>query len=112
MAYTEYIYRFRNAKNGKSYIGKTNNPKMRINSHRTHTPKVGCRFGKAIIKYGLDYFEFSILHTVICQTIEDLNNKLNSFGVDARHIGSCCRGNRKTAGGFVWKYKEGGEYAS
>lgn len=57
MAYTGYIYRFRNAKNGKSYIGKTN-------------------------------------------------------GVDARHIGSCCRGNRKTAGGFVWKYKEGGEYAS
>ena len=54
MAYTEYIYRFRNAKNGKSYIGKTNNPKMRINSHRTHTPKVGCRFGKAIIKYGLE----------------------------------------------------------
>lgn len=71
MAYIGYIYRFRNAKNGKSYIGKTNNPKMRINSHRTHTP-----------------------------------------GVDARHIGSCCRGNRKTAGGFVWKYKEGGEYAS
>lgn len=59
MAYIGYIYRFRNAKNGKSYIGKTNNPKMRINSHRTH-----------------------------------------------------CRGNRKTAGGFVWKYKEGGEYAS
>lgn len=189
MAYIGYIYRFRNAKNGKSYIGKTNNPKMRINSHRTHTPKVGCRFGKAIIKYGLDYFEFSILHTVTCQTIEDLNNKLNSLeieeiknhdsyyhvyngtlggdgarvdttlhynygkhlssstkskiaqarkikimqftkdgvfvrdwdcakdaqrtiGVDARHTGSCCRGNRKTAGGFVWKYKEGGEYAS
>ena len=35
-----------------------------------------------------------------------------AIGVDARHIGSCCRGNRKTAGGFVWKYKEGGEYAS
>ena len=27
MAYIGYIYRFRNAKNGKSYIGKTNNPK-------------------------------------------------------------------------------------
>lgn len=89
MAYIGYIYRFRNAKNGKSYIGKTN-PKMRINSHRTHTPKV---------KDG-----------VFVRDWDCAKDAQRTIGVDARHIGSCC--NRKTAGGFVWKYKEGGEYAS
>lgn len=166
MAYTGYIYRFRNAKNGKSYIGKTNNPKMRINSLRTHTPKVGCRFGKAIIKYGLNSLEIeeiknhdsyyhgyngtlggdgarvdTTLHynygkhlssstkskiaqarkIKIMQFTKDgvfvrdwdcAKDAQRTIGVDARHIGSCCRGNRKTAGGFVWKYKEGGEYVS
>ena len=28
------------------------------------------------------------------------------LGIDNSHINACCRGKRKSAGGFVWKYKE------
>ena len=27
------------------------------------------------------------------------------LGIDARNIGACCRGEQKTAGGFVWRFK-------
>ena len=27
-------------------------------------------------------------------------------GCNNSHIGSCCKGNRKSASGFIWKYKE------
>lgn len=35
----------------------------------------------------------------------DVENKL---GISRCHISSCCRGKRKTSGGFIWKYKEVG----
>ena len=28
------------------------------------------------------------------------------LGINNRNINACCKGNRKSAGGFVWKYKE------
>ena len=28
------------------------------------------------------------------------------LGIDNSHINACCRGKRKSAGGFIWKYKE------
>ena len=27
-------------------------------------------------------------------------------GCNNSHIGSCCKGKRKSAGGFIWKYKK------
>lgn len=27
-------------------------------------------------------------------------------GINYRHIGECCRGKRKTAGGYIWRYAE------
>ena len=29
----------------------------------------------------------------------------DEIGIDARNIGACCRGEQKTAGGFVWRFK-------
>lgn len=111
MAYIGYIYRFRNAKNGKSYIGKTNNPKMRINSHRTHTPISSSTKSKIAQARKIKIMQFT-KDGVFVRDWDCAKDAQRTIGVDARHIGSCCRGNRKTAGGFVWKYKEGGEYVS
>ena len=31
----------------------------------------------------------------------------NTLGIQEANIGACCRGIRKTAGGYAWEYKEG-----
>lgn len=39
------------------------------------------------------------------KSVTDLKNET---GMDITHVSSCCRGKRKTANGFRWKYKENG----
>ena len=47
---------------------------------------------------------------VICieknETYSSTREAARQFGIDCSAIGKCCRGRRKTAGGYHWKYKE------
>lgn len=66
-----YIYKITNNINGKIYIGQTNNPTRRW---WQHTSSARCNKGnqlitKAMIKHGLDNFDFSVICT--CCTQED-----------------------------------------
>ena len=62
---TGYIYRFRNKINGKVYIGQTIDLNRRYKDHlyyAQHNPVQ--QIHKAIAKYGIENFDFSVLHKI------------------------------------------------
>lgn len=70
------IYRFKNLKNGKIYIGQTIVPvRKRLIQHMTFSrPWTKCNktyFHKALHKYGLHNFDFSVIE--ICKSQEELD---------------------------------------
>lgn len=56
-----YIYKATNNKNGKVYIGKTNDLKRRMREHKLHATKDGGSFHQAILDDGFDSFDFEII---------------------------------------------------
>jgi group I intron endonuclease len=66
-----YIYKITNNINGKIYIGQTNNPTRRWWQHTSSARrnKGNQLITKAMIKHGLDNFDFSVICT--CCTQED-----------------------------------------
>lgn len=60
--YKGYIYLFRNKLNNKCYIGKTNNIKRRYSNHISG--KTDSYIHRAILKYGIENFEFLIIDTI------------------------------------------------
>ena len=72
-----YIYKFTNPLNHKVYIGQTVNLHRRFTKHRYDTPKCHTKFGKAIKKYGIDYFKFEILFRIPSDNKEKLSVILN-----------------------------------
>ncbi len=68
-----YLYRLTNQINGKIYIGQTTNISKRWSDHRAaarnNKPKQHIHY--ALIKYGIDQFNWDIIAT--CQTQEDAN---------------------------------------
>lgn len=40
----------------------------------------------------------------IVETYNSIREAANATGANESHIGSCCRGKRKTAGGFIWQF--------
>lgn len=76
------IYKAVNLKNGKIYIGRTNNFKKRVGEHLRS--KSNFCFSRAINKYGKDNFIFEIIHvaknnTELSQLEEFYINKYNSI---------------------------------
>ena len=74
-----YIYKH-TSKSGKSYIGQTynkNGPEARWRNGLGYSNRQV--FGKAIEKYGWDYFTSSILHRVEEDNLDDLIKRLNSL---------------------------------
>lgn len=65
----KYIYQIKNTLNNKVYIGQTNNIKRRWDQHKSDL-KRGVHdnpyLQKLYNKYGLDIFEFGILHEEDC----------------------------------------------
>lgn len=67
-----YIYCYINKKNGKKYIGQTNNLERRkkqhiqdsIHCHKGHENSYNLPFHCAIRKYGIDNFEYKILEII------------------------------------------------
>lgn len=103
---TGYIYMFRNPDNDKCYIGKTINLKERIYRHKTITATKHTKFGCAIKKYGLDFFEFSILITI--KRIDDrivmtsILNNLEKYFIKKFNSYNC--GYNSTVGGDGTEY--------
>jgi len=87
------IYRFRNKLNGKAYVGQTiSSPVERV---RRHFKKKGTLIGRALRKYGLKRFEFSIIDIALNR--DRLNQLERSWiqTLDSRHP----RGYNLTEGG-------------
>ena len=57
--YTRYIYRY--SYNGKSYIGSTNNIRLRKEEHKTNNTN---KFGRAIQSIGYNNFTFETIKTI------------------------------------------------
>ena len=70
-----YIYMFKNKLNNKCYIGKTFNIKRRYKEHISG--RVKSNLYNAIVKYGIDNFEFTTLDIIEKDDITELNNELN-----------------------------------
>ena len=65
------IYTFKNKINGKIYVGQTcRSFKERTGEHLRHSETV---FDKALLKYGIENFEYAIIDTAT--TIDELNEK-------------------------------------
>jgi group I intron endonuclease len=75
--YIGYIYLFKNKVNNKCYIGKTVNLKRRYKEHLSG--KYKSSIYNAIVKYGIDNFDFIVLDIIEKENITDLNNTLNSL---------------------------------
>lgn len=60
--------------------------------------KTSKRFSKKINQYDLD--------GNFIKTWDSAFDMERHLGILNNHIGSCCKGKRKTAGGYIWKYVE------
>lgn len=68
------IYTITNRKNGKRYIGKALNFKQRMQSHLSLAKRGAPQpLYKAMRKYGIEQFEFSILQE--CTSLEEMDNR-------------------------------------
>lgn len=61
-----YIYIIQNKINNKIYVGQTNKPELRWKQHQRdsknpHTNSYYMMIGRALVKYGVDNFEFSVI---------------------------------------------------
>ena len=73
------IYEIRNIKNGKAYVGQSTNIKARWGEHirSARNESDSCVIHRAIRKYGVESFEFSILQE--CENDQETLDSLESF---------------------------------
>lgn len=66
MSKINYIYTITNTKNGKKYVGQTNNPHRRWKEHKTSSRKNGSKtlIAKKMRQYGVQNFVFEIVETI------------------------------------------------
>lgn len=98
MENTGIIYCYKNKVDGKCYIGQTGDEKKRKRDHKSAAIRnaPGCSyFHKAIRKYGMDGFEYTVLHSG--KTREELN-ELERIEIE----------NRNTMAPFGYNLKTGG----
>ena len=79
-----YIYKFTNKKNGKHYIGQTNNLQKRYNGHKSESfnPKASgywLPFHCAIRKYGIENFSFDILEEIMDGESQNFINEREQY---------------------------------
>ena len=68
---SHYIYRISNLINGKIYVGKSKNPKVRWRQHKSHSKKRNTKLYYAMRKYGIENFLFEVLEECNENTIND-----------------------------------------
>lgn len=82
--YSGIVYMYKNNANGKVYIGQTTSPHERHKAHLYESYSVKSKdynvpFHNAIRKYGINAFDYYILHQAHADTASSLCNKLNSL---------------------------------
>ena len=71
------IYRWTNKKNCKKYIGQTVNPRKRYLQHK-RGERADCQIiDRAILKYGAENFDYTVLLTIHADTREELRGLLD-----------------------------------
>jgi group I intron endonuclease len=81
---TGYIYRIDNLENGKFYIGQTiQTLRRRWNDHVSDTNNLSDEMviHLAMRKYGTDAFTMEAIHTIECETKEELKKQLNELEI-------------------------------
>lgn len=76
------IYVFKNKENGKEYVGQTIQPiEVRDYAHyyEAFNQNKGGKFNNALRKYGKGGFIRSIIHSIDCDSAEELIDKLNEL---------------------------------
>ena len=95
------IYQITNLINGKKYIGQSNNIKKRWNEHKfwaTHADENNFYIYRAMKKYGLENFEFSVLE----ECPKDQLNEREEYWIQYYHTyvhDNQCNGYNLTPGG-------------
>ena len=84
MIYLFYIYKYTNKINNKSYIGQTNNIRLRRKGHRSSSKnpndhQYNTPFHMALRKYGEDNFSFEILEEINEELGRDYLNEREKF---------------------------------
>jgi len=81
-----YIYRIDNLENGKFYIGQTiQTLQRRWNDHVSDTRNLSddMVIHLAMRKYGINTFTMEPIHTIECETKDELKNQLNELEIHA-----------------------------
>jgi hypothetical protein len=81
---------------------KTNNMKSNLEwntggENNLHAYKTGLKLTKAVIQYSKA--------GDLIKEWDSIREVENTLEINNTHISSTCKGNRKSAGGFIWKYK-------
>lgn len=77
MVYTGIIYKY-TSPSGKSYVGQTTRPNLRINEHMNLAAHGSLLpFHKAIRKYGIGLFDYTILCTVSASSKKEIKHLLD-----------------------------------
>lgn len=71
------IYRWTNKKNGKKYIGQTIHPEKRYQQHKRGERADSQIIDRAILKYGAENFDYTVLLTIHADTREELRGLLD-----------------------------------
>ena len=77
------IYRWTNKKNGKKYIGQTVNPRKRYQQHLRGERADSQIIDRAILKYGAENFDYTVLLTIHAETREELRGLLDEAEVES-----------------------------
>lgn len=71
------IYKWTNKINGKKYVGQTVNPRKRYLQHK-RGERADCQIiDRAILKYGVENFDYTVLLTIHADTREELRGLLD-----------------------------------
>lgn len=71
------IYRWTNKKNCKKYIGQTIHPDKRYQQHKRGERADSQMIDRAILKYGVENFDYTVLLTIHADTREELRGLLD-----------------------------------
>lgn len=71
------IYRWTNKVNGKKYVGQTVNPRKRYLQHKRGERADSQIIDRAILKYGAENFDYTVLLTIHADTREELRRLLD-----------------------------------
>ena len=69
----------------------------------------GAMFGKRGAKNHLSRIILQIKNNIVINSFYGSGEASRITGIDKTTISKCCRGERKTAGGYQWQYKKGKE---